>query len=48
MSDKAITTLEALLKLQESMKLPTYVESVKEQLNRLVEILIEKEKGNDD
>lgn len=41
-----LTTLEKLLKLQEDMKLPAYVEGVKEQLNRLVEILIEKENEN--
>lgn len=37
------TTLEALSKLKENMKQPAYVETVKEQLLLLMDVLIEKE-----
>lgn len=40
------TTLEALLKLKENMKQPAYVETVKEQLLLLMDILIERETEN--
>lgn len=43
---KTETTLEALLKLKENMKQPAYVETVKEQLLLLMDILIEKEIEN--